>query len=213
MRTSTAMSVSAAAALALTLAACGGDDAEQPPQPPAGDIQSEDVPGATTEAPAAPSPDATDASPSPEANGSTTGSSGDDAAGPNAGVFAAIELAESEAGGTAFEINREDDEEEGWEVSVAVGDDEVDVHLDPAGTEVLRTDRDDDLDDDERDALAAATITMADAIRIAFDEVDGALDDVDLDDENGTFAWEVNFEGDTEVYVAVTGEVLRVDRD
>lgn len=198
--------MSAIAALALTLAGCGADDADQPVEPSTGGgIQSEDVPGTTETDTASPSPDTTDA---PE-----TTAGADEASGPNAGVYDAIALAEAETGGTAFEIDREDDDDEGWEVSVAVGDEEVDVHINLAGTQVIEIDRDDDLDDDERAALEAATITLAEVIRTALAEVDGILDDVDLDDDEGTYAWEVNLDDDIEVYVSVTGEVLRIDRD
>ena len=103
MRTSTTtLSVSAIAALALTLAGCGADDADQPVEPSTGGgIQREDVPGTTETDTASPSPDTTDA---PE-----TTAGADEASGPNAGVYDAIALAEAETGGTAFEIDREDD--------------------------------------------------------------------------------------------------------
>lgn len=206
MRTSTkTLSVSAVAALALTLGACGADDATQPQErATSGGIQSEDVPGSADDT-ASPSANTTDA---PE-----SAMESDEDSGPNAGVYEAIDLAEAEVGGIAFEIDREDDGRGGWEVSVVVDGEEIDVHVNLAGTEVLRTDRDGDLDAEERAALDAATITLADAIRTALGEVDGVIDDVDLDDDEGTYAWEVDLDGDIEVYVSVTGEVLRVDRD
>ena len=78
----------------------------------------------------------------------------------------------------------------------------------------LRTDDGDDLDSDERAALDSAQITLADAIRTALEEVGGTLDDVELDEDGGTVAWEVSIDDDVEVYVDITtGEVLRVDRD
>lgn len=195
MRTRTSFTAVALLALAAPLVACGEDTPpESQPAITSGTRPATD--GATT---------------SDDGGAPATGDDATDAT--TEDVYAAIGLAESEAGGTAFEVDREDDGTEGWEVSVAVGDEEVDVDVDLAGTEVLGTDRDDDLDDDERAALAAATITLADAIRTALAEVDGVLDDVELDEEDGTGVWEVSVGDDTEVYIDVaTGDVLRVDQ-
>lgn len=193
MRTSTRTAATALAllALGLPLAACGED---APPESRPAITSGTDSTDVATDAAATNGPSA-----SPDTAGD---------------VYAAIGLAEAEAGGTAFEVDREDDHGGGWEVSVAVGEEEVDVHVDLAGTEVLGTDRDDDLDPDERAALAAAGITLADAIRTALAEVDGVLEDVDLDAEDGTPVWEVSIEHDAEVHVEVaTGEVRRVERD
>lgn len=201
MRTSTRTAATALAllALGLPLAACGED---APPESRPAITSGTDSTDVATDA-------ATDAATD------TAATNGPSASPDTAGdVYAAIGLAEAEAGGTAFEVDREDDHGEGWEVSVAVGEEEVDVHVDLAGTEVLGTDRDDDLDPDERAALAAAGITLADAIRTALAEVDGVLEDVDLDAEDGTPVWEVSIEHDAEVHVEVaTGEVRRVERD
>lgn len=131
-------------------------------------------------------------------------------------ALAAIATAEQEAGGTAYELDDQDDDGT-WEVDVAVGDRSVEVTVSADGSEVVRTDDDGRLDGDDRRALDAATTGLVDAITTALAEVDGTLDDVELDDEGGTFAWEVSIDeqggGDVEVYVDVTtGKVLRVDR-
>lgn len=131
-------------------------------------------------------------------------------------VAAAIELAESEAGGVAYEIDDEDDDR-AWEVHVAVGGDQWEVHVSADGSSVLSSERDDDVDSDDRAALDTAGISLLEAIEAAADEVgEGAVfDDASLedDDDHGTFAWEVSFDDDLEVYVDVTdGSILHVDR-
>lgn len=95
------------------------------------------------------------------------------------------------------------------------GDRSVEVTVSPDGTTVESTEED-DLDAEDRDALDAASITVVEAIEIAVGEVGGVLDDVELDEEDGTYAWEVTLDGtdsgdDVEVLVSVTGEVLRTD--
>lgn len=125
----------------------------------------------------------------------------------------AIAAAEDEAGGTAYEID--DQEQDGsWEVDVAVGDRSVEVTVDADGA-VTRTD-DDDLDGDDRAGLDAATITLVEAIELAIGEVGGVLDDAELEEDDGTHYWEVSLDGtdrgdDVEVKVSVTGEVLETD--
>ena len=73
---------------------------------------------------------------------------------------------------------------------------------------------DDDLDDDDRAGLDAASITLSDAIMTAIDEKGGVLDDAELEEENGTHYWEVTVDGtdsgdDVEVKIGVTnGSVI-----
>lgn len=202
MRISTRTLVPTAAllALALPLAACGSedDDVSQPPVAPGPQETTDD---ATQE----PTEDGTTDDATPEDTG------GDDV---NAGAFAAIDLAESEAGGTAFELDREGDGPGHWEVSVAVDGAEIEVDVDLTGTEVLGTDPDGDLSPDEIAGLDLAEVSMAQAIQIALDEVGGVVDEVDLEEGRNTVAWEVEMEGDIDVYVdVVTGEILEIDRD
>lgn len=135
-----------------------------------------------------------------------------DAAGDHAGVLAAIELAETETGGTAFEL---DDAHGGnWKIEVALDGEELDVLVNSDGTEVLGVDPDGPLDHEDRAGLEAATITISEAIEIAAEHGTGMIDEVDLDDEGDIFVWEVEFTDDTEVYINVDGgEVLRVETD
>ncbi len=131
------------------------------------------------------------------------------------GVLAAIDLAVAEHDGApAFEV---DDDDDRWEVHVAVGDDDIEVHVSADGTEVLSSDRESDLDSDDRAGLeAAGDYTLADAVRAAIAEYGGTnpIDDVSISEENGSYAWEVAFTDDVEVYLDIaTGDVIRVEND
>lgn len=206
----TPLALAAALALALPLAACGSDDAEAPAGPAVTGGAEEATPGAdgsdgseqsSTTAPD--EPGATDTDQPGAADGNL-----------NAGAERAIALAEDEVGGTAFELDLEDDGPGQWEVSVAVDDEEHVVYVDLAGEELLRSAQVGPLDREHRAGLDAATISITEAIAIALDEADGIVDDVDLDDENGVLVWEVSIDDVAEVTIDVaTGEVLQVDRD
>lgn len=128
----------------------------------------------------------------------------------------AIALAESHAGGTAYELDDEDDES-AWKIDVAVDGRSVEVEVNWAGTEVLSTENDDELDADDREDLTQVSYSMSNAIVTAAAEVSGHVVSVDLSSDDGVIAWEVEFENgndDVEVYVdAATGDVLRVERD
>ncbi|MEE6287835.1 PepSY domain-containing protein [Georgenia sp. MJ173] len=207
MRTRSVLTATAALALAVPLASCGDSDDDGSEASPAitGGTSQESTPAADDTA----SPSETTAS--ADETGGTDGAEDAQAA----EVAAAISLAESDAGGTAFEIDREDDGR--WEISVAVDRDEIDVIVSADGTEVLDSRADGSADDDEVAALDAATVGLAEAIATALTEVPGRFDDASLDEEHGDFAWEVSIDrtdgDDVDVYVAVTsGEVLHVDR-
>ena len=117
----------------------------------------------------------------------------------------AVTTAEADAGGRAIEFDAEDDGT--FEVHVAVGDREVEVKVGSDGRSVESSrDDDDGLDADDRTALESATTTLADAIRIASAEnpQGSALDDVSLDEDDGTWVWDVSFQDSREVRVSVT---------
>lgn len=121
----------------------------------------------------------------------------------------AITVAEASAGGRAFELERGDDDT--WELHVAVGDREVEVRVSSDGTSVQSSQDDDGVDDDERAALDAAVTTLADAVRIATAQNPGGerLDEVQLDEDDGTWAWTVEVRDGTTVRVAAAdGAVL-----
>ena len=136
----------------------------------------------------------------------------DAAATGNDAAFAAITTAEDETQGIAYELELDDGL---WEVHVAVGDTDAEVRTSGDGAEVVSTDTDDTVDDDDRRALDAAGITLAVALQAAIDgHGSGSVDEISVsDDVEGQLAWEVSFTDDVEVYVAVVdGAILRVDR-
>lgn len=187
-----------AAGLAVALAGCGSDDDQSDASSPSTGIESAATPG-------------TDGS-DPTAGGSTPA---DPSGSTTEQGLSAVALAESETGGTAYAVDRESD---GWEVELAVGDEQVDVRVDQAGTEVLDTRPDGRLDDDDRAELDAATVTLTGAIEAALAEVPGELEDADLDEDDGTVAWKVSIResdgAEREVHLdAADGDVLRVEND
>ena len=194
--------------LALALTGCGDDG--------------EDDSSANSNAEAATSENAPDVenteAPSDDntAEGDTGDSNDSGADDVTAGALQAIATAEAEAGGVAYAIDDEDDDQS-WEVDVFVDDRGVEVTVSADGTEVRETEND-DLDDDDRAGITQAEISITEAIDTAAAEVGGTLDDAELDDEDDRFAWEVTVDtsdrDDIEVYVdIVNGSVLNVDRD
>lgn len=217
MRNSQRLTLTTALALTLTLglAACG--EGEPDTSTPA------EQPGATAPAETgeATTDDATDGATDDAATTDGGAATDDDATTGDAGAdltalgLTAIATAEAETGGTAYEIDDLDDDGT-WEVDVRVDDHSVEVTLSQDGTEVLETEQD-DLDDDDRAALDAATITLSDAIELAVAEVNGVLDDAELEgeDDGRPHHWEVSVDtaerDDVEVLISVTGEVLGTD--
>jgi uncharacterized membrane protein YkoI len=127
--------------------------------------------------------------------------------------LSAIATAEGATGGVAYEIDDQDDDGT-WEVDVRVGDSSIEVKLSADGTQVLEQEND-DLDDDDKAGLDAASITLTDAIQKAVNHVGGTLDDAELDEGDGKHYWEVSVDtdqqDDVEVHVSVTGDIIEVD--
>ncbi|MCK0111512.1 PepSY domain-containing protein [Ornithinimicrobium sp. F0845] len=216
MRNSQRLTMTTALALTMTLGlvACGESepDTETPGDAPSASAPAETGAEDTTTDDAAGDTSADDASgATDDAADATGGTTGD----LTATGLAAIDTAEAETGGTAYEIDDLDDDGT-WEVDVRVDDHSVEVKVSADGAEVLQTEQD-DLDDDDRAALEAATITLQDAIELAVSEVGGVLDDAELEGEgNGNpHHWEVSVDtderDDIEVLISVTGEVLGTD--
>lgn len=213
MKTTKKTALSAAFALALTLGlgACSDDDAETPAEPAVQETTDDggDVDATGDDAGDSGTGDDTD-------DTDVTGGSEDpgDTGDVTAQALEAIGVAEEASGGVAYEIDDEEDEDGGWEVDVAVDDRSVEVVVDASGV-VVRTDND-DLDEDDRAGLEAATISLSEAIELAIAEVGGYLDDVELEEEDGEHYWEVALDGtdqgdDVEVKVSVTGEIVDID--
>jgi uncharacterized membrane protein YkoI len=186
------------AALALTLGlvltACGegsGDDT-----PPA----DEPTTAATTDDAEPDDAEPDDAEPDDTTSDDTTSddTTSDDDAAPDATVsperrtaagLRAIVTAEREAGGTAFAID-DPDRANTWGVDVSTGNLSVEVEVSADGGEVIRTEND-DLDADERRAIAEARFTIGQAIERTVARAGGALEDAELDGDDGRYHWSV----------------------
>lgn len=198
---------------ALALAACGttadnGDDGSVSPEV--------DASSAVASTPATDDASTTSASASSSASstaaaassGSGTGQADDPA-------YAVIDaVLEKHGDGIIVEVDANDDDTT-WEVDVVVGEEvkELDVTADG---DITETDRESDLEDVQK--AKDAEITAQQALDTAREGRDGVtLDKMDLDDDNGTLQWEVEFDREDgsdgpEVEIdARSGEVLKVD--
>lgn len=219
-RITRASAVSIALVASLALAACDENDAD-------GQDSAEFDQDATTAAPDETTDDTAEESPDDDTGDTQADDvTGDDPAQQDGeaasgdipaeydGVLAAIELAATDAGGRAFEL---DDEDGGWEIYVEVDGIEVEVEVNREGTEILGQDPDDDgLDSDEQALLdAAGDVTMADALRLAIIEHGGTapVDEIEVGFRDGVAVWEVDFHDDVEVYVdPAAQQIVHVDR-
>ncbi|GAA1978863.1 hypothetical protein GCM10009718_14450 [Isoptericola halotolerans] len=176
--------------LALALTACGGGDDN--PATPGDDEFLAGSPGQSS----APDDDAagedgtgedgTETSdPMDDTDDTDGGAESGDA---TAAALLAITVAEEHAGGTAYAIDDADDDAT-WEVDVAVEDRTVEVEVDAVGA-VVGTE-DDDLDSDDRSALDAAAIMLADAVEQVMAQSDGTFDDAEIDEDDGRWYWSV----------------------
>ena len=203
---------------ALALAACGttadnGDDGSVSPEV--------DASSAVASTPATDDASTTSASASSSAS-STSASSTAAAAGSGSATGQADEPAyavidavlEKYADGIIVAVDANDDDTT-WEVDVVVGEEvkELDVTADGAITE---TDRESDPEDVQK--AKEAEVTAQQALDTAREGRDGVtLDEMDLEDDNGTLQWEVRFDREDgsdgpEVEIdATSGEVLTVD--
>lgn len=125
----------------------------------------------------------------------------------------ALTTAADELGGLAFDLSREDEDgEELWEVSVAVGDEQVDVLVSTDGASILEERDREALDDEDRRLLDAASVAATEAAVIAAQDLGGTVEEVELDEDGDVVVWEVTLRttdgAETEATIdAVTGEV------
>ncbi|PYF97845.1 Peptidase propeptide and YPEB domain-containing protein [Georgenia satyanarayanai] len=130
------------------------------------------------------------------------------------GAANALSAAAEELGGQSFAVERNDDDgEELWEVSVAVGDDDIEVHVSVDGNEIVHEGEREPLEDEDRRRLEGASISAAEAATTAATEMSATVEEVDLNEHLGTVVWDVELlttdGATTEVRVdATTGEVL-----
>lgn len=198
------LTIVAVSALALSLASCGSSSTSAGQDGTSGAATS--AAAATSGAPAA----------------------GDDDVDVTASALTAILAAESADGGTAYSIDDQDSDGT-WEIDALVEGASVEYEVSADGTVVrlddsatAESDDTDDADDTaesddtgeqamaKRTALEGAAVSLTDAISTAVVEGGAPLDDAELDDESGTWAWEVSLEGrDKDVVVDLsTGGIV-----
>lgn len=188
---------------ALALAACGTADDDTAANTQETAVQQSPTQAATTASASA------SGSASPAAAAGSVERQGDDPA--YAAIDAILGLHDD---GVIVEMDLDDDDAK-WEVDVVVGDDvkEYDVTTGGQVSEGVRP----QIDDDVRRA-GEAQVTAETAISTALQgRTDQTVDEVDLDEEDGTLAWKVeldreNGEDGAEVKIdAKTGDVIEVE--
>lgn len=212
---------------ALALAACGttadnGDDGSAPPEadtssaaastPTTDDASttsaSASSPASSTSASSSASSTSASSTAAAAGSGSATGQADDPA-------YAVIDaVLEKYGDGIIVEVDADDDDTT-WEVDVVVGEEvkELDVTADG---DITETDRESDPEDVQK--AKDAEVAAQQALDTAREGRDGVtLDEMDLDNDNGTLQWEVAFDREDgsdgpEVEIdARSGEVLTVD--
>lgn len=200
---------------ALALAACGTTaDNDDGSVSPGVDASSSVASTPTTDdaSGSATSSSASSASASSTAAAAGSGSATGQADEPAYAVIDAV--LERYADGIIVAVDANDDDTT-WEVDVVVGEEvkELDVTADG---DITETDRESDSEDVQK--AKEAEVTAQQALDTAREGRDGVtLDEMDLDDDNGTLQWEVGFDREDgsdgpEVEIdATSGEVLTVD--
>lgn len=154
-----------ASALTVALASCAS--------PPGAD---DDVNGASSGTPASSSATTT--------SGAAT-SGGDGNAAQNA-----IETAQSEVGGTATDIDFNDDNQ--WDVTVVDNGKATEVILDANGGNILHQEGSEPLDSEDQKEFDSAQTTLADALTTATDEHPGNINDAELTTHNNTAIYDID---------------------
>lgn len=227
-------SITFALALAVGVAGCGGDEDTEPlgdvPTIGSGaeptdqstgdtdDTDAADDTGAPTDDTGSATGDDDDTATDDVDDSTATGGAGKpdspatETDGQTAQAIAAINLAEQEVGGVAYELDDEDDQS-GWKVDVNVDGRDYEVLVNWEGTEVIRSSADGTVDSDDIGKLQVVTLTIQEGIEAAFGEVPGHVVAVDLETENGVVVWEVEFDdNDRDVYVnAQDGSIVKID--
>jgi len=136
-------------------------------------------------------------------------------------VKEAKEIALSKAEGYVEDIELEREHgKDFYEVEIENGDKDFDVHIDAYTGTVLAIEEDDDQDDDwvgENQSSKQTFITEQEAVRIAEKAANGTVIEMDLDEDDDRFIYEVELKtkhGKAEMDIdATTGEVLEMEYD
>lgn len=120
------------------------------------------------------------------------------------------------AGGTVTALDRDDDEDERWEVDVVVDDQVKELTVAADGT--VTESETDDADDEDVAQAKDATVDVTAAIEAALEGRDGqVVDEVELDDDGDRLAWDISLDkadrqdADEVLVDAKTGEVVSTD--
>lgn len=145
--------------------------------------------------------------------GSSAAASNGSSAGGSDAAFDAIDAVKAAASGAVVVTLDRDDDDTVWDVTAVEGDEVVEYDVTADG-QVTETEREKEQDDVEE--AGRAKVTVADAVSTALQGRDGqTVDDVDLDEEDGTLVWTIDFDDADgrdadEVHVdAVTGDVVK----
>ncbi|MDD9206292.1 PepSY domain-containing protein [Georgenia sp. 10Sc9-8] len=115
------------------------------------------------------------------------------------------------AGGRAVDLDCDDDNET-FDVTVLADEVAHEVTVSIDGSRVVEQEEDGDVDEDDRERLTTATVTMAEALETAMSDRSGGVAEIDLDTRDGAVVWEVTVQssgGEEEIVVdAASGEVL-----
>ncbi|WP_197284393.1 PepSY domain-containing protein [Bacillus sp. JCM 19041] len=132
----------------------------------------------------------------------------------------AIALEET-GGGIVQQLERDqDDGVDLYEVEIEKEGQEYELDIAADSGEVIRAEneRSDDDDDDERTTLPEGAISSDKAIEIALKEVKGTVTEVELDEDDGQYVYEIevetNKDEETKIDVnALDGKILKVEID
>lgn len=179
------LALTAVTGLSLSLAACG-DDSSDTDATETTVVTSDDASATTAE-------ETTTAEDGVETE-TQTAVSDEDATADRDPVFDAIDLVMAQhPDGVILDIDREDDTVV-YEMDVVVGQDVLELIVDTVAGDIREDDRDNDEDEDIRNA-ADATVSVVDAITQALEaHPDGVLDEASLDEDDGRLQWQVDLD-------------------
>lgn len=179
------LALTAVTGLSLSLAACG-DDSSDTTATETTVVTSDDA-SATTEEETTTADDGVETE-------TQTAVSDADATSDRDPVFDAIDLVMAQhPDGVILDIDREDSTVT-YEMDVVVGQDVLELIVDTESGDVREDERDNDEEEDIREA-GAATVTVADAITQALEaHPDGVLDEASLDEDDGRLQWEIDLD-------------------
>lgn len=131
----------------------------------------------------------------------------------------AMEIALSEQDGYVDDIELEtDDGYTYYEVEIENGNEDYDLYIDAITGDVLKVEKDDDDDYDHQNNQALENVMSADeAKKIAVETVGGKVIDIELDEDDHRYEYEIDIKtdvGKVEMTIdAVTGKILEQELD